>query len=47
MLTEVKYSLSTQIQDLHIGNNWGVNEDYCVLGCDFWNMFNCKKLFKL
>jgi len=33
MLMEVQYSLSTQIQDLHIGNNRGVNEDYHVLGC--------------
>jgi len=34
VLTEVQFSLSTQIQDLHIGNNRGVNEDYCVLGCE-------------
>lgn len=34
MLIEVKYSLCIQIQDLHTGNNRGVNEDYHVLGCE-------------
>jgi hypothetical protein len=34
MHIEVQYSLSIQIQDLHIGNNKGVNEDYRVLGCE-------------
>jgi hypothetical protein len=31
---EVQYSLNIQIQDLHIGNNRGVNDDYRVLGCE-------------
>jgi len=40
MLMEVQYSLSKQIQDLHIGNNRGVNEDYCVLGCETTQLAN-------
>jgi len=34
MLMAVQYSLSKQIQDLQIGNNRGVNEDYRLLGCE-------------
>jgi len=40
MLMEVQNSLSIQIQDLHIGNNGCVNEDYRVLECETTQLAN-------
>ena len=40
MLIAVQYSLSTQIQDLQIRNNMGVNEDYHLLGCKTMQLAN-------
>jgi len=40
MLMEVKYSSYIQIQELHTGNNRGVNENYRVLGCETTQLAN-------
>jgi hypothetical protein len=38
MLMEVQCSMCTQIQDLHTGNEMGMNEDYHLLGCETMQM---------